>query len=81
MDPKLKKQIDFSRTYRHLKINKLVATLYLILFVIPLLILLLVNYSKFTYEISQISRYVLEPYMPGTQYKLAAVNSFVFLVM
>lgn len=64
MNPKLKKQIDFARTYRRLTVNKLETTLYLLLFVLPFLILLLLYYSKITYGITQISSYILDGYIP-----------------
>lgn len=61
---KQKKQIYFSRTYRHLSINKLETVLYIILFAIPALILLLFYYSDLTYIISKISVNILEDYIP-----------------
>ncbi|HEX3075545.1 MAG TPA: hypothetical protein VHQ24_01615 [Lachnospiraceae bacterium] len=64
MQQNVKKQIDFARTYRHLSINKLETTLYLLFFVLPIVVLLFFFYSELTYGITQLSGRILDGVIP-----------------
>lgn len=60
----LKRQIRFSHTYRHLRVEKLKQNLYLWFVILPLFIVLLLNYDKLSLFISEFVRNILSTVIP-----------------
>ena len=60
VEPRTKNQIYFARTYRHLHFNRRSFGLFMLLFMVPGLVLLLLFYDEMTYAMTRMAAWLLE---------------------
>ena len=68
-----KKSIYFSRKYRHLSVNIGRFLIFMLLFVLPVLVVLILSLNKLTHFICNICIKVLANYFPGVPFNIITI--------